>query len=256
MFTIAPGNDVVECRGCGLQFAEQYPEIEDADEGIYGREYFEPELAKVERRRRIYGCLLAEVEERVPDRGRLLDVGTGDGIVLRVARDRGWAAEGTDIASTMVRHLRETEGLTVHHGALEDVDLPAGAFDAIVIHHVLEHTENPFRTLETIARLLRPGGVVRVEVPNLAGLSARVKNFQSRHRLKRKPWVHYATGHHFWYFTPPTLRHALETSGFVDIELRAPKQQWGDMSAATRILNPLYAHWRLGGHLAAFARKP
>ena len=40
VFTLRPNIHVLKCRGCGLQFAEEYPEIENADSEIYGDRYF------------------------------------------------------------------------------------------------------------------------------------------------------------------------------------------------------------------------
>ncbi len=152
----------------------------------------------------------------------------------------------------MVRHLRDNLGLTVHHGVLEDLSLEAGAYDAIVLNHVLEHVQDPFTTLEEVARLLRPGGIVRIEVPNLASLSSRWKNFQSRYRLKRNRWRHYATGHHFWYFTPRTLIHVIETSGLQLLRTSAPGDQWGEKGPLVRVLNPMLDRLLLGGALVAY----
>lgn len=254
VFRIAPGNDVVECTACGLQYAEVYPAIDAADREIYGAEYFRPEVEKQGYRLRLFGEMMAELEERLGRApGRLLDVGAGDGAILRAAIERGWTAEGTDISSTMVRHLADELGLTMHLGVVEEIDLPAHAYDAVVMNHVLEHVENPLRTLARVRELLAPGGLVRVEVPNLGSLSSRFKNFQSRWHLKRKPWKHYSTNHHFWFFTPRTLASTAERAGLRVVEVRAPVKQWGDIGWGTRLLNPLVNRARLGGHLAIYA---
>ncbi len=256
VFSIAPGNDVVECPDCGIQYAQLVPEPGEADESIYGYEYFRPELEqKVERRRLVFSALLAEVESFTGGPGRLLDVGAGDGALVRVALERGWSPEATDISSVMARHVGENLGIPAHHGPLEELSLESDRYDAVVLNHVLEHVSDPFTTLETVARLVRERGVVRVEVPNLGSLSSRWKSFQSRYRLKRNPWKHYATGHHYWYFTPRTLVHTMETSGLSVLSTRAPAQQWGEMSPWIRLVNPIFDRWRWGGHLVAYGRR-
>ena len=227
VFAIRRGNHVVRCTRCGLQFAEVYPDIRTADAEVYTGDYFKPAIGKLKEREAVFNELLTEIESLLERRGRLLDVGAGEGTLLRVASDRGWQAEGTEISSAMVEHVRATVGATVHAGVLEEIALEPRSFDVIIMNHVLEHVKNPRTTLEKVAQLLRPEGVARIEVPNIASLSSRDKNIQSRLRIKPNPWKHYDTGHHFWFFTPGTLRATIEGAGLSVVSLRAPGNQWG-----------------------------
>ena len=57
--------------------------------------------------------------------------------------------------------------MKVFSGAFEDYSVSAGGeFDAIHSAQVLEHVYDPERTIEAMASLLRPGGLVFIEVPN------------------------------------------------------------------------------------------
>jgi 2-polyprenyl-3-methyl-5-hydroxy-6-metoxy-1,4-benzoquinol methylase len=226
----------------------------DADSKIYSYDYFKGSIEKEQQREMIFSELISEVESMVRCKGRLLDIGAGEGMILKIAEENGWTVEGTEIASAMVRHMRDDLGLNVHHGVLEDITLPAHAYDAVILNHVLEHVKNPRSTLEKVAQLVKPSGVVRIEVPNLAGISSRGKNIQSRLRLKPNPWKHYSTGHHFWFFTPRTLRHTIETSGLELLMMSAPVKQWGRKSLLINIANAFYNRVLWGGHLVAYAR--
>lgn len=242
---------VLECRSCGLQFAEHYPDL-TADDTVYGSEYFHAAIENWEHRAGIFRLLLQEVEAVAGRKGRLLDVGTGEGGLIKAAAERGWEAEGTEIARPMMDFVANTLGLTVHEGELEALELPDHHYDAIVLNHVLEHVRNPVRTLHTVEKLLCPGGVVRVEVPNILSLSSRLKNVQSRLHLKQSPWKHYSTGHHYWFFSPRTLQATFEAAGLRVIALRAPARQWGAARPQDTILNGLYRRGLLGGHLVAY----
>jgi 2-polyprenyl-3-methyl-5-hydroxy-6-metoxy-1,4-benzoquinol methylase len=255
VFALRSGVRVVACRGCGLQFAEEYPAYEEADEDIYSHEYFSSAIAGREGREKIFGELLTEIESVLAGKGRILDIGAGEGTLVETAAGRGWEAEGTEVSSAMVQYVRDHSKVTVHQGIIEDIPLPEGAYDAIVLNHVLEHVKNPRATLERIAQLLSPRGIVRIEVPNVASLSSRMKNTQSRLGLKRNPWKHYSTGHHFWFFTPATLKRTLRAAGLTVIDISSPAKQWGSKSLIDRMSNGLYqlTHW--GGHIVAFARR-
>ena len=139
VFALGSRVRVVACQDCRLQFAEQYPTYEDADTDIYSYDYFSPAIARNSERERIFGELVTEIESVLRGKGRLLDIGTGAGTLLRTAVGRGWEAVGTELSSAMVDHVRSHTDLTIHHGVIEDVPLSPGSFDAIVLNHVLEH---------------------------------------------------------------------------------------------------------------------
>jgi 2-polyprenyl-3-methyl-5-hydroxy-6-metoxy-1,4-benzoquinol methylase len=237
-----------------LQFTESYPDIDQADTDIYGDAYFAPTIEKRPEREHIFEELLAGVERILGRRGRLLDVGCGEGMLVEVAARRGWHAEGTEISTAMIRYAREERGLTVHHGVLEDLPLERRSYDAIVLNQVLEHTRNPRTTLARAAELLVDDGVVRVDVPNLASFSSWFKNIQSHLKLKSRPWKHYSIGHHFWFFTPHTLEHTVRTAGLSVVRMSAPFAQWGRNGISDRIIDALWARAGLGSCVAVFAR--
>jgi hypothetical protein len=70
VFVVPQGGRIVECARCGLQFAEEYPEIECADTEIYGSDYFRASLEERDRRIRIFGEPLAEVEAVIGRKAR------------------------------------------------------------------------------------------------------------------------------------------------------------------------------------------
>ena len=250
------GARIVRCRSCGLERTERYPDLDQEEVRIYPAAYFERAVVEEARRTVIYEELLGDLEARLGRKGRLLDVGAGEGQLVRAALARGWRAEGTDVSSAAVEFMRRRYGLIAHHGEVERLGLPAAVFDVVVMSHALEHVRDPGSTLAAVRERLVPGGLLRAEVPNLAGLSARAKNLQSRLGLKRHPWRHYSTGHHFWFFTPRTLALTIASAGFERPTLRAPAEQWGARGAGLRLLNAVYQRFLWGGHVVAFARRP
>lgn len=246
----------MRCLSCGLERAERYPDLDRDEVRIYPAAYFERAVVEESRRSAILRELLADLEARLGRRGRLLDVGAGEGQLVRAALACGWQAEGTDASSAAVEIMRQRYGLIAHHGEVERLGLPAAAFDAVVMSHALEHVRDPGSTLTAVRERLVPGGLLRVEVPNLAGLSARAKDLQSQLGLKRHPWRHYSTGHHFWFFTPRTLALTIASAGFESLALLAPARQWGARGAGLRLINATYQRFLWGGHVVAFARRP
>jgi 2-polyprenyl-3-methyl-5-hydroxy-6-metoxy-1,4-benzoquinol methylase len=137
---------------------------------------------------------------------RLLDIGFGDGKFLEDARAIGWGVVGIDPDPEVVKNAREL-GLDVHTG-LEAFTVEAGLFDVITISHVMEHVHEPKAVLEACYRLLKPGGRLWLETPNIKSLGA------SRFRHS---WRGLEPPRHLVLFNRQSLRAALGAAGFSSI---------------------------------------
>jgi len=134
----------------------------------------------------------------------ILDVGTGSGLLPHLARARGYEVEGTDLSKHVSETLPEKSGLTIHHGALEEIDFKR-RYDIITMLHVLEHTADPLSTMERARELLSDRGSIVVVVPNYRSLDTRIKDLLSRLKLKKRPYKHLALGHHNYVFSLNSL---------------------------------------------------
>ena len=137
--------------------------------------------------------------------GRLFEAGSGGGYFIEAAAAAGIEAVGLEPADDGARYAREVLAVDVRTGTFEETALP-GAFDAVCAFHVLEHVEDPWTFLVKARDLLRPGGFLFLEVPNI----------DSRRALRdRARWYNLAPDHHLWHFSPTTLARLVERSGFV-----------------------------------------
>jgi 2-polyprenyl-3-methyl-5-hydroxy-6-metoxy-1,4-benzoquinol methylase len=97
----------------------------------------------------------------------IAEVGSGGGHVLRMFPDARLTA--IDVSSvfleTAKRNLRGYDARFVK-GELSHLSLPAASFDRVICTEVLEHTKEPAAVLAEIRRLVRPGGVAVITVPN------------------------------------------------------------------------------------------
>jgi SAM-dependent methyltransferase len=132
----------------------------------------------------------------VPHKGRMLDVGCGDGAVVKLAQDCGWQAEGVDFDPDAVANAR-SQGLAVRLGKLTEQKFPNDLFDLVLMNHVIEHVYDPLGTLREIRRVLRPGGLLVVTTPNLG--SQGFRHFG-------RNWVHLDPPRHLYLFDPHALR--------------------------------------------------
>jgi len=112
------------------------------------------------------------VQRAVPGGHELLDVGCGLGGVLLAAQHDGWDAVGVELSSWAVKEGRK-HGARILEGSLVEAGLQASRFDAVSMFDVLEHLPSPVPTLREAHRLLKPGGALIMETPNIGGFFAR-----------------------------------------------------------------------------------
>jgi SAM-dependent methyltransferase len=90
---------------------------------------------------------------------RVLDVGTGPGVVAAAAAARGARVTAVDAEPGMAEAAaRNVPGLDVRVAVLPDLPLPDAGFDAVTGNFVINHTSDPAAALTELSRVLRPGG--------------------------------------------------------------------------------------------------
>lgn len=89
---------------------------------------------------------------------RLFDQKLRDRLRMRV--------KGIDLSRYGSTFAREKLGLDVHHGLLENANLPEGSFDAVGCFEVIEHVLRPVEFVRQLTRMIRPGGWLIIRTDN------------------------------------------------------------------------------------------
>src|SRR5882724_3556213 len=167
------------CRRCDMRFLRVQPTGAFL-ESLYAEEYFEQDY----RCGRAAGHSFDEASFRDENRGlldafehlrppgRLLEIGSAAGWLLKHASERGWTTLGVELSSAAVARSREL-GVDVVEGDLESAALPAASFDLVYMGDVLEHVPDCRATLAEVTRVLAPGGFLYLRGPITSNSLAR-----------------------------------------------------------------------------------
>ena len=137
--------------------------------------------------------------------GSILDVGCGTGIFLHEMEQSGWQAAGIEPVHSAARYAQQRFGLQVFKGTTSSNPYPPASFDVITFWDVLEHTRYPFAELSATATLLRPDGLVAINVPNWNSLDR---------RLFGAGWVGFDPPRHLYVLDQRSLTRLLQQAGF------------------------------------------
>ena len=204
---IFPGR-ILRCRSCAFGFRQTRSSPEELRD-LYRQmdpKVYESELQGRDRTARKH---LEIVERHVRD-GRILDVGCASGLFLRHAQKAGWKVAGIEPSEALCAEARRKLGDNgqIQCATLEDSDLEAG-FDAITLWDVLEHVPDPGDFVRRCRRLLKQGGYLFLNVPDLDSLEARFLG-------RRWPLL---LPEHLNYFNEGSLRVCGERAGSVPVRL-------------------------------------
>jgi SAM-dependent methyltransferase len=170
---VSPGK-VLRCRVCRFGFRQMRGEDEelsrlyrDLDSSVYQFEFRGRSKTAVQQ---------LTIVRRYLSPGYLLDVGCASGLFLRCATDAGWNVIGVEPSKTLCNEATTTlagRGEVIC-ATLQNSGLHTSSFDAVTIWDVLEHVRDPIEFMNACGALLKPGGHLFVNVPNLDSLQARI----------------------------------------------------------------------------------
>lgn len=198
----------VTCVDCGLVYKRE--EVAGLAPG-YDETYFRQGQAKYLTRwnHRVNKCArqLLMCLEFAPQARRVLDVGCSAGYVLAAGTRLGLEPVGIDIArfTAGLAHERGFNSATASLTALPFAD---ASFDVITLKHTLEHVNEPLTALRDIARVLRPGGVAFIIVPDSEYWRVTLRPRSGKYfRPERLGWQHHV------YYSVASLSRAVQAVG-------------------------------------------
>lgn len=186
--------------------------------GSYEIEYSPEELsyfrAKLEQRYAVLRRFMTG--ERT---GAMLDVGCGEGYALAFFREHGWTVKGLDFSSAGVGTKNPDCMDALETGdvfKLLETEIEAGAtYDVVWLQNVLEHVIDPLNLLASLRKLVSPGGLTVVTVPNDCSI-IQLGAIEHGH-IADAFWI--APPDHLSYFDHSSLANVANETGWECVEM-------------------------------------
>lgn len=199
--------NIVKCNNCSSVYTNPRPDRIEIGK-YYPEDYYGTDNAPFNK---LLGFVLGlfrksrarEIASLIT-RGRILDIGCGQGEMLSFLKKRQWQVVGTEISAEVSRY-GENLNLEVIPKDLVKIKFPNNHFDVITSYNSLEHLPNPKEVLKECNRILKPGGWLIMVLPNFESIQAKV--FKNN-------WFHLDVPRHYYHFSPLTLKKMLQLSGF------------------------------------------
>ena len=226
------GYTLCRCLVCHLRFCQP---MAAASSEWYGSSWFyklrEAGAGGIRVERTVPWNFAKALSVVAPGRGRrLLDVGCAEGHFLFLARRAGFQVTGLDFNPVSLKIAKETFGIPlVYQCSVEELAerFPNASFDVVTLFEVLEHTADPFGTLRSLSKVMKPGASLLLSVPG----------------LKRWPALFHpevdSPPHHLTLWTEEALRKVVERAGLCVRFVEGKPLQVDDFA--------IHVKWRLRG---------
>tara|TARA_Y100000588_G_C14229472_1_gene914624 strand:- start:174 stop:1052 length:879 start_codon:yes stop_codon:yes gene_type:complete len=196
---------IFECNSCGFRQCNNLTEVLS-----FYEELEDPGYEAGRKERSLQAAANLRRFAKFKPGGRLLDVGSGIGMLVEEALKMGYEASGVE-PSKWLQQQASSRNLSVIRGTLDDIS-ETEKFDAIALIDVVEHVLKPIDLLVQIRNHLTPDGMAMVVTPDYKSFFGRI--------LGRK-WWHYRVAH-IGYFDKKTLRMACDNAGLEIIDQKRP----------------------------------
>ena len=259
------GFNHVRCRNCDLVYVN--PILKDEklhnfylDEESYNTVLTNKLQIELDKKRFNYQLDVIEQYMDMEKPGKILDVGAGPGTFVKVAKERFWEPTAVEFNSFCVKRIKSF-GIECIDQPLENVDLPKNSFDCVTLWAVFEHLQDPHNMLQIINKLLRPGGILAILVPNINSLASRIMH---------ESCATFSGDTHINFFNDQTLTKIQEMNGFKVLEaetlfsevntiknyLNYNDPYVGDSEHEFEFLDPKIIHEKLLGYaLVTYSKK-
>lgn len=197
-----------KCRSCRVFYIVPAPTLKESmayfSEGFVISPFLNREAVAERVAHSIQKCLKA---------GRILDVGCGEGHFLsRFFQAGGWETWGVELSKSAAT-LAANQGINVYTGDTHSAHFPSAFFDVVTVLDAFYYFHDPLGELKEFKRILKPGGLLVVELPQAGPRLWRLTTPLGRFLSAGKESL-FDTNDHLFFYEPESLSRILNEGGF------------------------------------------
>lgn len=219
-FTVK-GFEILDCLACNHRFTNIRTDATHVEK-VYDHSYFHEggagysdyllESDLLYERGKKYA---KKIQKVIAQKGRVLDVGSAAGFILKGYVDEGWHGIGIEPNLEMAKYGCQELGLEIKQGAFENYKTPL-KFDFISMIQVVSHFYEQKKAFENASKLLKKGGYLLIESWDRNSISAKIFG---------KKWHEYSPPSVLHWYSLKSLTNYLTKFGFERIEHGRPAKK-------------------------------
>jgi 2-polyprenyl-3-methyl-5-hydroxy-6-metoxy-1,4-benzoquinol methylase len=212
-----PVFQVIKCKKCGLHSLHPIPSERDLS-WIYKNYFVSGNRLSVEKNRihSVYPKKIEKIKNYYKN-PKILDIGSGLGGFCYVGKTQGLNVLGIEMDTEQVKIAKKEFDIELMNMSIQNFFLHnTQMFDVVHLHHVLEHLQHPKDVLLKVQEILTPEGIVLFEVPNQFFVFREEMKIFLKIKIPKAPYNPY---HHIYFFSPITLNHLIDASGYKPLEI-------------------------------------
>ena len=203
--------NIVTCQSCGFHFTNPRPSEASIGRYYQSENYISHSNTKKGLMDKIYHLVrnftlkgkLTLINKQQPNKGKLLDIGCGTGMFLKVCQDNGWNVTGIE-PDKGASQLANEQGLNVIKPTIWQLN-QTEQYEVITMWHVLEHVHQLQQCVEWLRNHLTTNGTLIIAVPNLNAYDA--QQYQEQ-------WAAFDVPRHLYHFSQQDMKRLFESKGF------------------------------------------
>lgn len=170
------------------------------------------DMLSVEYTRRPALQLEAELIQKYVHSGRMLDIGCSAGDFFDFFSNTEWERYGVELSPSTAASTAKRHSIPVTAGTLQDAHFASSFFDLVSMIDMFYYADDPLTDLIEAKRILKPGGVLAIEIAGQSYMFARSRGLIAL--LLDKTWCRLSSDSHLYWFTPLGLSELLYKAGF------------------------------------------
>ncbi len=216
---------MVACKACDLIYSNPFPVPQNLAELYSNPEDYFSGYASEEK---VAACknALTIAKKFVPhlETAKLLDIGAGCGELVYAAQSMGLQMDGLEFSKPMIEQAKNKFQVILHQESAENWALKNKAnYDLVYLNAVLEHLHQPQKMIEAVRILLKPNGILFIEVPKEPYLHIRLLHLWEK--LKGSERVFYLSPtwppFHVYGFNHKSIKTLLKKYDFEILETKS-----------------------------------